>query len=77
MRERRTGDSFCTRRSWRPVKRTYFLCGSAPSQVAYGCEQENLKKEMQGKRTLRGRGINVPESLGLHKVNYLTVGEGP
>lgn len=26
MRERRTGDSFWTRRSCRPVKRTYFLC---------------------------------------------------
>src|SRR5712671_354394 len=39
MRESRTGDSFWTRRSCRPVKRTYFLCVPHPTtrhETAHG-----------------------------------------
>jgi len=78
MRERRTGDSFWTRRSCRPVKRTYFL--STPTPGAPHGMVVVMNDAMVGvnrKRRNKKEGRNVPECLGLHKVRYLTIGKGP
>jgi hypothetical protein len=45
MRERRTGDSFWTRRSWRPVKRTYFLRGVASQKKKKELVTEKKRRE--------------------------------